>query len=176
MQLDQLMDHGPIIAQQTIHISPTDTYIELEQKIIQTSTTLLLEYLPPFLAGQITPKPQDHTQASIVSMVQKQDGQINWQKHTAQDIINLYRAYINWPQVYTYLNTDKKVIFEQIQFQVNQSNKLQPGHWQLDQQNNQLIIGTIDGNIAVTQLKIEGKNSIDPKSFANGYKDIYFIT
>lgn len=175
MQLDQLMDHGPIIAQQTIHISPTDTYIELEQKIIQTSTILLLEYLPPFLAGQITPKPQDDTQASIVSMVQKQDGQINWQQHNAQDIINLYRAYINWPQVYTYLNTGKKVIFEQIQFQVNQSKKLQAGHWQLDQQNNQLIIGTIDGNIAITQLKIEGKNSIDPKSFANGYKDIYFI-
>ena len=176
MQLDQLMDHGPIISQKKITISPTDTYIELEQKIIQTSATLLLESLPKFLAGQITPQPQDHTKASIVSMVQKQDAQINWQQHTAQNIINLYRAYINWPQVYTYLNTGKKVIFEQIQFQVNQSNKLQPGHWQLDQQNNQLIIGTIDGNIAVTKLKIEGKNSIDPKSFANGYQDINFIT
>lgn len=176
MQLDHLMDHGPIIAQKNITISPTDTYVELEHKIIQTSATLLIEYLPTFLAGQIKPKPQDDNQASIVSMVQKQDGQINWQKHNAQDIINLYRAYINWPQVYTYLNTDKKVIFEQIQFQVNQSKKLQPGHWQLDSQNNQLIVGTIDGNIAVTRLKIEGKNSIDPKSFANGYKDIYFIS
>jgi len=176
MQLDHLMDHGPIIAQKKITISPTDTYVELEHKIIQTSATLLIEYLPTFLAGQIKPKLQDDTKASIISMVQKQDGQINWQNHNAQDIINLYRAYINWPQVYTYLNTDKKVIFEQIQFQVNQSNKLQAGHWQLDSHNNLLIVGTIDGNIAVTQLKIEGKNSIDPKSFANGYKDIYFIT
>lgn len=175
MQLDHLMDHGPIIEQQKITISPTDTYIELEQKIIQTSATLLLEYLPQFLAGQITPKPQDHTQVSIVSMLHKQDSQINWQVHTAQNIINLYRAYINWPQVYTHLSTGKKVIFEQIQFQVNHNSKLKAGHWQLDTQNNQLIIGTIDGNIAVTKLKIEGKNSIDPKSFANGYKDIYFV-
>lgn len=176
MQLDHLMDHGPIIAQKKITISPTDTYVELEHKIIQTSATLLIEYLPPFLAGQIKPKPQDDTKASIISMLQKQDGRINWQTHTAQNIINLYRAYLKWPQVYTYLNTGKKVIFEQIQFQVNQTIKLQAGHWQLDSHNNQLIVGTIDGNIAVTRLKIEGKNSIDPKSFANGYKDIYFIT
>ena len=175
MQLDHLMDHGPIIAQKKIFIDPTDTYIELEQKIINTSAELLSEYLPPFLIGQITPQTQDDTQASIVSMVQKQDGNINWNNHIAQDIINLYRAYIIWPQVYTYLNTGKKVIFEQIKFEVNYTSKLKAGHWQLDSQNNQLIIGTIDGNIAITQLKIEGKNSIDPKSFANGYQDIYFV-
>ena len=175
MQLDHLMDHGPIIAQQKIFIAPTDTYIELEQKIINTSAELLSEYLPPFLIGQITPQTQDDTQASIVSMVQKQDGNINWNTHIAQDIINLYRAYIIWPQVYTYLNTGKKVIFEQIKFEVNYTSNLKAGHWQLDSQNNQLIIGTIDGNIAITQLKIEGKNSIDPKSFANGYQDIYFV-
>jgi len=176
MQLDNLMDHGPIIAQQEIQILPTDTYIELEQKIIQTSNNLLVEYLPQFLVGTIIPQPQDDSKASIVSMVQKQDGQINWQEHTAQNIINLYRAYINWPQVYTKLNTGKKVIFEQIELEIVKSNyQLQAGYWQLDAQNNQLIIGTQAGNIAVTKLKIEGKNSIDAKSFANGYQENYFI-
>ena len=176
MQLDNLMDHGPIIAQQEIQILPTDTYLELEQKIIQTSNNLLVEYLPQFLAGTIIPHPQDDSKASIVSMVQKQDGQINWQKHTAQNIINLYRAYINWPQVYTKLNTGKKVIFEQIELEIAKSNhQLQPGYWQLDAQNNQLIIGTQAGNIALTKLKVEGKDSIDAKSFANGYQDIYFL-
>jgi len=175
MQLDNLMDHGPIIAQQKIDIASTDTYIELEQKIIQVSAKLLLDYLPKFIAGQIIPQPQNHTKASIVSMVKKQDGQINWQKHTSQNIINLYRAYLDWPQVYTYLNTGKKVIFERVELEVNNSIKLKPGYWELDTSNNKLIIGTIDGNIMVTQLKVEGKNSIDPKSFANGYQLNYFI-
>jgi len=175
MQLDNLMDHGPIIAQQNIDIASTDTYIELEQKIIQVSAKLLLDYLPPFLAGQIIPQQQNHSKASIVSMVKKQDGQINWQNHTAQNIINLYRAYLDWPQVYTYLNTGKKVIFERVELEVNNSIKLKPGYWELDTSNNKLIIGTIDGNIVVTQLKVEGKNSIVPKSFANGYKINYFI-
>jgi methionyl-tRNA formyltransferase len=175
MQLDHLMDHGPIIAQQEIDIHTTDTYIELEQKIIEISSNILVKTIPQFIAGEIIPKPQDDSQASIVSMVTKQDGQINWQIHTAQNIINLYRAYINWPQVYTQLNTDKKVIFEKIKLEVNNSIKLKTGYWQLNSQNNQLIIGTIEGNIIVSQLKIEGKNSIDAKSFANGYSKNYFI-
>lgn len=176
MQLDHLMDHGPIIAQEEINISPTDTYIELEQKIIDTSAKILTETLPKFITGQIIPQPQDDTQATLVSMVQKQDGQINWEQHTAQDIINLYRAYIIWPQIYTYLNHGKKVIFEQIKLEpLNTNSKLQAGHWQFDNQNDKIIIGTNNGNIAITKLKIEGKNSIDAKSFANGYKDIYFV-
>lgn len=175
MQLDHLMDHGPIITQQDINISTNDTYIDLEQKIIQTSRNILAKTIPQFIAGDIIPKPQDDSQASIVSIVTKQDGQINWQIHTAQNIINLYRAYINWPQVYTQLDTDKKVIFEKIKLEVNNSIKLKTGYWQLDSQNNQLIIGTIEGNIIVSHLKIEGKNSIDAKSFANGYSKNYFI-
>jgi methionyl-tRNA formyltransferase len=177
MQIDHLMDHGPIIAQQEISIIPTDTYIELEQKIIQSSANILQKYLPQFLAGQITAQPQDETQASLVSMIAKQDGQINWDKYTAKDIINLYRAYILWPQVHTYLNNGKKVIFEQMELQVNTSNSinLKPGYWNLDSQNNRLIIGTIKGNLIINKLKIEGKNSINAKSFANGYTKTYFI-
>jgi methionyl-tRNA formyltransferase len=176
MQLDHLMDHGPIIAQEEINISPTDTYIELEQKIIHTSAQILTEALTKFITGKITPKTQDDTQASLVSMVQKQDGQINWEQHTAQDIINLYRAYIIWPQIYTHLNNGKKVIFEQIELAtINTHSKLQAGHWQLDNTQDRIIISTKDDNIAITKLKIEGKNSIDAKSFANGYKDTYFV-
>jgi methionyl-tRNA formyltransferase len=176
MQLDHLMDHGPIIAQEEINISPTDTYIELEQKIIDTSAKILTEALPKFITGQIIPQPQDDTQATIVSMVQKQDGQINWEQHTAQNIINLYRAYIIWPQIYTYINNGKKVIFEQIELEpIITHSKLQAGHWQLDNTQNRIIISTKDDNIAITKLKIEGKNSIDAKSFANGYKDTYFV-
>jgi len=176
MQLDHLMDHGPIIAQEEIDISPTDTYIELEQKIIDTSAKILTEALPKFITGQIIPQPQDDTQASLVSMVQKQDGQINWEQHTAQDIVNLYRAYIIWPQIYTYINNGKKVIFEQIELEpITTHSKLQAGHWQLDNTQDRIIISTKDDNIAITKLKIEGKNSIDAKSFANGYKDTYFV-
>jgi methionyl-tRNA formyltransferase len=176
MQLDHLMDHGPIISQEDIDISPTDTYIELEKKIIQASAKILTEALPKFITGQIIPQPQDDTQATLVSMVQKQDGQINWEKHTAQDIINLYRAYIIWPQIYTYLNNGKKIIFEQIELEpITTHSKLQARHWQLDNTQNRIIIGTNNGNIAITKLKIEGKNSIDAKSFANGYKDTYFV-
>ena len=175
MQIDHLMDHGPIVAQEEIDISSTDTYIELENKIIDTSARILSKTLIQFITGHIIPQTQDDTKATLVSMVKKQDGQINWEQKTAQDIINLYRAYIIWPQIYTYLNNGKKVIFEEIDLEpLKIKSKLKAGYWQFDNSKNRIIIGTKNNNISIAKLKIEGKNSIDAKSFTNGYKGFYF--
>jgi methionyl-tRNA formyltransferase len=175
MEIDHLMDHGPIIAQEEITISPTDTYIELEAKIITVAADILRQNLIPFMNGEITSEPQDDTKASIVKMVQKIDGLIDWESQSAEDINNTYRAYTIWPQVYTYLNTDKKIVFDRLDLEHISDIKLRPGYWQLDSVNHNLIIGTKIGNIAVKELTVEGKKTINADSFANGYVGVYFV-
>ncbi len=175
MELDHLMDHGPIIAQEEMSISPTDTYIELEAKVITVAADILRQNLIPFMNGEITPWVQDDTQASIVKMVQKIDGLIDWESQSAEYIMNAYRAYTIWPQVYTYLNTDKKIVFDRLDLEHISDIKLKPGYWQLDSSNHTLIIGTKIGNIAVKELTVEGKNTITADSFANGYAGVYFV-
>lgn len=175
MELDHLMDHGPIIAQEEITISPTDTYIELEKNIITVAANILKQNLIPFIHGEITSEPQDDTKASIVKMVQKIDGLIDWENQSAENIMNAYRAYTIWPQVYTYLNTDKKVVFDILDLKHISDIKLKPGYWQLDSINHNLIIGTANGNIAVKELTVEGKKTITADSFANGYTGVYFV-
>lgn len=175
MELDHLMDHGPIIAQTELSITPTDTYIELEKNIITISGEILKQSLIPFIQGKIIPQAQDDSKASVVSMIQKSDGLIDWNQHTAQEIINKYRAYLVWPKLYTYLNTGKKVTFETIELKPASSDTiLDPGHYVFDNLSKALIVGTQEGTIAVTQLTVEGKNAIDAQSFANGYSDLYF--
>jgi methionyl-tRNA formyltransferase len=175
MELDHLMDHGPIIAQEEITISPTDTYIELEKNIITVAANILKQNLIPFINGEIIPQIQDDNKASIVKMVQKIDGLIDWENQSAEDIMNAYRAYTIWPQVYTYLNTDKKVVFDVLSLENIPDIKLKPGYWQLDSRNHNLIIGTKNGNIVVKELTVEGKKTITADSFANGYAGVNFV-
>ena len=175
MEIDHLMDHGPIIAQEEITISPTDTYIELEAKVITVAANILRRNLIPFMNGEITPQLQDDAKASFVKMVQKIDGLIDWESQSAEYIMNAYRAYTIWPQVYTYLNTDKKIVFDRLDLEDISDIKLKPGYWQLDSVNHNLIIGTKIGNIAVKELTVEGKNTITADSFANGYAGVYFV-
>jgi methionyl-tRNA formyltransferase len=175
MEIDHLMDHGPIIAQEEITISPTDTYIELEAKVITVAANILRRNLILFMNGEITPWVQDDNKASFVKMVQKMDGLIDWENQSAENIINAYRAYTIWPQVYTYLNTDKKVVFDILDLENIPNIKLNPGYWQLDSTSHNLIIGTKDGNIAVKELTVEGKKTITADSFANGYAGVYFV-
>ncbi len=176
MEIDTMMDHGPIIAQQTIPILPTDTYIELEKKVIEVSATLLREYLIPVIQGDIIPQAQDDTKATYVKMITKYDGLIDWNHHTGSDIVNLFRAYCIWPKVYTHLHNGKKVIFDKILTPIDNSLSLKPGYWKFDASHKCLIVGTLSGNILVTHLTVEGKPSIDAQSFTNGYTDSYFIT
>ena len=175
MELDHLMDHGPIIAQGEITISPTDTYIELAAKIITVAADILRQNLIPFMNGEITSQLQDDAKASFVKMVQKIDGLIDWESQSAEYINNAYRAYTIWPQIYTYLNTDKKIVFDRLDLEHISDIKLKPGYWQLDSVNHNLIIGTKIGNIAVKELTVEGKNTITADSFANGYAGVYFV-
>ena len=175
MEIDTMMDHGPIIAQQTIPILSTDTYIELEKKVIEVSATLLREYLIPFIQGESMAQVQDDTKATYVKMITKYDGLIDCNHHTGSDIVNLFRAYCMWPKVYTHLHNGKKVIFDKILTHIDNSLSLKPGHWRFDASHTCLIVGTLAGNILITNLTVEGKPSIEAQSFVNGYTDSYFI-
>ena len=174
MEIDNLMDHGPIVAQQIIPIATTDTILELEKKVIQTSISLLKTYLPHLTKSKIS-SPQDDSQASYSSIIQKSDGLINWQQDSAKTIRNKWRAFKLWPKISSYLNTGQKVIFEHIVLDCSQLSlvKLSAGHWQY--QDGKLLIATQNGCIAVTHLTVAGKASLEAKSFANGYQDSFFI-
>jgi methionyl-tRNA formyltransferase len=59
-----------------------------------------METLPRSVAGAITAQPQDESQATITKLVQKEDGELDWQL-TAQELWRRVRAYQPWPGCFT---------------------------------------------------------------------------
>lgn len=105
MKLDEKLDHGPTIAQRKVPIEPNDTHLTLVEKLGAIGSNLLLEALPDYISGKITPKPQDHSKATHTKKITKQDGFIDLQRHhTLPNPLNLdrmIRAFYPWPTVWT---------------------------------------------------------------------------
>jgi len=93
------LDAGDIIAQEVTAIAPSETARELRPRLIARGAELLIKTLPDYLAGTITPTPQDATLATRARKLKKEDGLVdlsapaeeNWYKYRAYaDSIGTY--------------------------------------------------------------------------------------
>lgn len=100
MQMDAGLDSGPIIRQAELPIAPDDTQGTLTHKLSQLGASLLGQTLPDWLAGRITPCPQDETQVTWAPPLKKEQGRIHWEQ-PAEFIVRQVRAFHPWPGTFT---------------------------------------------------------------------------
>ncbi len=104
MLLDEEMDHGPILAQKKA--SPSvwpQRASELYQLLGDLGGSLLAETLSQWVAGDISPKEQDHAAATYCTKIKKEVGLLD----LATDATTNYRkflAYDMWPRTYFMAN------------------------------------------------------------------------
>ncbi|MDW8405393.1 methionyl-tRNA formyltransferase [Chloroflexus sp.] len=101
MLLDPGMDSGPILAQAVVDLPPTARAGPLTDQLFQIGAELLVQTLPRYARGEIEPRPQDHSQATVTKMLKKEDGRIDWSL-PALVIERMTRAYDPWPGAYTF--------------------------------------------------------------------------
>ena len=74
-RMDEKMDHGPILASaKRKEERGKSNYAELQKELAALGGDLLVETLPKFIAGKITPREQDHTQATFTKKFTTEDG------------------------------------------------------------------------------------------------------
>jgi methionyl-tRNA formyltransferase len=103
MLMDEGMDTGPMLMQQTVEIKPDERAGALAERLSQIGATLLVETIDAWMRGAVTATPQDHAQATTAPLMQKNDGQIFWDR-PAREIINLVRGTDPWPGAWTSYN------------------------------------------------------------------------
>ncbi|MBU2028337.1 methionyl-tRNA formyltransferase [Patescibacteria group bacterium] len=172
MLLDEGMDTGDILAQERMKIQSGETFSELSLRLAQLSSQLLLKTIPLWLAGKIEPQKQDEAQASQCRMIKKEDGKINWTQK-ADEIFNRYRAFENWPGIYTFwLNQGKikRINLKKIALDKPQNDKkIKTGEVFWEEEKLKVQTGT--GVLILEKLQMENKVATDYRSFINGYKN-----
>lgn len=102
MQMDQEMDHGPLLKIITQEVHDTDTFETLANHLFQKSAELLPEVIKDYTAGRIIPTPQEHDEATYTKHLTKHNGKIDIHNPPAKEILErMIRAYYPWPTVWT---------------------------------------------------------------------------
>ena len=169
MYMSEWMDEGDILSIQTVDIWPDDTSLDIFEKFSNLWTELLIKTLQWIIDGEVEWIPQDGTKATYCWKIEKQDGEVDFNKMTWQEIYNRYRAYTPWPGIYGFYN-DKKINFEKCRFEKTHHTSTEIGKVS-HVSKKEIGINCGDGILILEQVKLEWKKSMDILSFINGNKD-----
>lgn len=109
MLMDEKMDHGPILAQETVGGSERLYGRELDQIFARTGGELLSRVIPKWIHGEITPREQTHAQATFSKKIVKEDGELDLTL-PAEEIVRRVRAYDGWPGTFFWHQQKEKKI------------------------------------------------------------------
>jgi methionyl-tRNA formyltransferase len=179
MKIDGGLDSGDIISQEKIEIKKDDTSKTLRDKLSALGAKLLVKTLPDYLTENIKPAPQDDSKATETKILNRKDGEIDFENKTAGEIERKLRAFTPWPGIYTFFNgavpqrrggetaTGRKLKILELKIE-DKINPLIP-IGKLYEYKNNLIINCKDGSLILDTVQLEGKKEISGQEFINGY-------
>jgi methionyl-tRNA formyltransferase len=100
MLMDEGMDTGAMLLQESIPITADDTAGSLSPRLAELGGRLLIETIIRLKAGTLVPQPQDSSQATLAPLLKKEDGVIDWAL-PAMVLANRVRGLSPWPGAYT---------------------------------------------------------------------------
>jgi len=116
--LDEKMDHGPIVAQESVEIDDRDwppLLPTLEEKLFLKGGKLLVEVMEDYIQGRITPKLQDEIKATYCEKIKKEDGLVDLLNDLPKEIYTKYCALYGWPGIY-FMKNGKRVKITEVTF------------------------------------------------------------
>lgn len=179
MQMNEGLDTGDILMQESIPLSADETAGSLYDKLSSMGGPLLLRALDAIEAGTVTPVPQGDSGTHYAKMLRKEMGNIDWTK-SAEEIGRLVRGLNPWPSAYTHWNGKMLKIWmaetvtqeELSALGCDEKNGMdlkeaQPGTVMIVTKDT-LMVQTGDGLLALTELQMEGKKRMPVQAFLMG--------
>ncbi len=165
MQMDEGLDTGDIISQQTVGIADDETGGSLFEKLAEEGATLLSRTLRQIEKGSAKRTPQGESPTPLTKQIKKSAGRIDFSK-SAKEIERLVRAYDPWPCGYTFLGKKTLKIFkcEVLEGQTQTT----PGR--VIRSDDRLYVGCGEGALSITRLQLEGKKRMAIDDFLRGRK------
>ena len=167
MRLSAEMDAGAIIAQQSLKIEPSDSKLEITQKIAQLGLNILLEYLP--LISQKDCR-LGQKQGSVVSYTQKIKASLitDFTKKPALYWQRYVRAYQECPNNRFLIN---ELVCEILAAEVLKTSASLPIFY--DKKRQRLNVLCQKDYLSIKSLKPASKNQMSAAGFVNGlYKNV----
>ena len=166
MKIDAGLDTGDMLLAREIEIGDEDTTPAISEKLSSIGADLMVETLRGLERGEIIPRPQDHSKATLAPILKKQDGLIDWTR-PAEEIARRVRGFQPWPGAYTTFRGKTLHIWAARPAAVASTTKSEPGL--IDAQGRELFVACGAGTrLQIAELQLEGRKRVSARDFLNG--------
>jgi len=168
MLLDAGLDTGPLLSQRQVPVLPQDTTGSLTDKLAGEGAQLLvMETLPRWPSGELTPQPQDEEQATYTPQIDKESGRVDWHL-PAEDLWRRVRAYQPWPGCYTTWKGRTVRLLEAVPL----DGEGQPGMVvRTNAADAPVGVNAGHGVLGLVRVQLEGKRAVSAEDFVRGQRD-----
>ncbi len=166
MLLEEGLDTGPILLQQQISVRPEQTSVDLFHELSVAGAPLVVETLTGLADGTLKAQPQDHSQATLARILDREDGRMDFAAYTAVELWNRWRGFQPWPGAFTTLE-GKKLIVHKLQPAQTHDPLTSPG--KLIVEGNRLFVACANSTLLeLFELQPEGRNRMTVAEFLRG--------
>lgn len=165
IKMDEGMDTGDILLQKELTIGETETFESLHHRLALLGAEVLLETIERTKKKDLTPIPQDHSEATFAPSFKKEDGRIDW-KREAKEIDRQIRALNPWPGAFTEWRDRLLKIFSG-EIREGKSTE-EPGRvvWV---GSDFIEVETGKGSFLIKEVQLEGKKRMSIREFLSGH-------
>lgn len=168
MKMDEGLDTGDILSQETTAIAADDDGRSLHDRLAQMGARLLLKTIPEYISGSIAPRKQPAAGASYARKITKEDGRLDWTQ-PARALWNRVRALVPWPGAFTTLDSGSKPVLLKIwQTAVAENVTGSPGQV-IEAHRDSLVFATGDTALRILSLQKEGGKRLTAAQFLAGH-------
>lgn len=109
-KMEYKMDTGPVLAKKEIKINPDEKTEGLKDKLTKVGIELLIENWEKIKSEKLTEVKQKESEASYCKKITKQDGLIDIEKDSPEEIYNKWRAYHIWPRIFFFKGGTRYIV------------------------------------------------------------------
>jgi methionyl-tRNA formyltransferase len=170
MLLEEGLDTGPILLQQTIEIAADETAVDLFSRLAHAGAPLMVETLAGLADGSIRPQAQNHAGASYAPILDRVDGRMDFAARAAHELYNRWRGFQPWPGAFTTLD-GRKLIVHRMSVASAPSHSMAvagaPGRIVIADQ--RLFVACAANTwLQFTEVQLEGKKRVTVEDFLRG--------
>ena len=165
MYIEEELDSGDVILMESCEITETDTLGTLHDRLKVLGAELLGKTLDLIENGEVSAAPQDHSKATFVKPITKEEEKIDWNKST-NEVYNKVRGLNPFPGAYTVFKDTVVKIYE-----------TEKNYEEYDGEYGEIValkkkygpvVKLKDGNLILKNVKLQGKKNQSGVDLLNG--------
>src|SRR5690606_31562018 len=167
--LDDKIDTGEVILQETVSIEAGDSAGSLHDKLMQQGSGLVLKTLEAIKEGAVNTTIQEQGEGlRSASKLTRENTRINWQR-TSGSIYNHIRGLSPYPAAWTMLNNGEDELQMKIYAASLTEGSPSEETGKLVQEGKRIKVATADGFIELLEVQLPGKRKMSIKDLLNGF-------